>query len=204
MTSEVEICNLALANLGDTATVASLSPPEGSAQAEHCARFYPAARDTLLSLHPWAFATVRERLSPLATEETFDWRFCYASPANCLRALAVLPVSGDRGQAREFVMAAIPESGEAAVFTNEEEASLLFVRRVTDTGRFPPVFVTALSWQLAASLAGPLIKGSEGAQVGAQCLQMASLYAAQAATVDARMQHVRPSFVAPWMAHFGR
>ena len=40
MASEVEICNLALARLGDAATVVSIDPPEGSAQAEHCAMFY--------------------------------------------------------------------------------------------------------------------------------------------------------------------
>ena len=36
MASDVQICNIALAHLGDTATVASINPPEGSAQAEHC------------------------------------------------------------------------------------------------------------------------------------------------------------------------
>lgn len=51
MASEVDICNLALARLGDNATVASIDPPEGSAQAEHCARFYAIARDSLLEMH---------------------------------------------------------------------------------------------------------------------------------------------------------
>ena len=41
MASEIDIVNLALSRLGDDATVASLYPPEGSAQAEHGARFYP-------------------------------------------------------------------------------------------------------------------------------------------------------------------
>ena len=59
MASEVDICNLALSHLGDTATIASLDPPEGSAQAEHCARFYPIARDSLLEMHAWGFATSR-------------------------------------------------------------------------------------------------------------------------------------------------
>ena len=61
MASEVEICNLALARLGDAATVVSIDPPEGSAQAEHCAMFYPMARDTLLAQHPWGFAQRRVR-----------------------------------------------------------------------------------------------------------------------------------------------
>ena len=48
MATEVDICNLALAHLGDDATIASLNPPEGSAQAEKAARFYPIARNSLL------------------------------------------------------------------------------------------------------------------------------------------------------------
>ena len=52
MASVVDICNQALSHLGDSATVASIDPPEGSAQAEHCARFYPAALAALLEMHP--------------------------------------------------------------------------------------------------------------------------------------------------------
>ena len=59
MSSEIDICNLALARLGDDATVASIDPPEGSAQAEQCARFYSIARDTMLEMHDWRFATKR-------------------------------------------------------------------------------------------------------------------------------------------------
>ena len=52
MPSAVTICNLALAHLGDSATVSSIDPPEGSAPAEHCARFYPVALGLLLEAHP--------------------------------------------------------------------------------------------------------------------------------------------------------
>ena len=65
MASEVDICNLALAHLGDSATVASINPPEGSAQAEMCQRFYPIARDSLLEMHNWGFATRRKALAQL-------------------------------------------------------------------------------------------------------------------------------------------
>ena len=56
MASVVDICNLALAHIGDDATVSSIDPPEGSAQAEHCKRFYAIARDTMLQMHNWNFA----------------------------------------------------------------------------------------------------------------------------------------------------
>ena len=69
MASEVDICNLALGHLGDNATVSSISPPEGSAQAEHCARFYPLARDALLEMGYWNFAMRRVALAQL----TMNW-----------------------------------------------------------------------------------------------------------------------------------
>ena len=69
MASVVDICNLALGHLGDPATVSSIDPPEGSAQAQHCARFYPIARDSLLEMHSWNFSTYREALAHLQPAE---------------------------------------------------------------------------------------------------------------------------------------
>ena len=90
MASEVEICNLALAHLGDEATVASIDPPEGSAQAEHCARFYPIARDGLLQMHPWNFASRRVSLASVTMPYTM-WKYAYACPGDMMVAVAVLP-----------------------------------------------------------------------------------------------------------------
>src|SRR6185312_13769649 len=101
--SEVTICNLALAHLGDTATVASISPPDGSVQAQLCARFYFAARDAALEMAAWGFATRRIAMS-LLQEAVCDssprvypdgtpatWRYMYALPNGALNTLAVLP-----------------------------------------------------------------------------------------------------------------
>ncbi len=90
MSSEVDIVNLALSNLGEAATVSSIDPPEGSAEAEHAAMFYPMARDSMLEMHEWRFATKRVLLA-LTGSDTFEWTYAYALPAGMLRALAVLP-----------------------------------------------------------------------------------------------------------------
>ena len=68
---EVTICNLALSHLGDTAAVASIKPPDSSVQAQLCARFYWVARNALLEMAAWGFATRRvvlAKLTPLATD----------------------------------------------------------------------------------------------------------------------------------------
>ena len=65
MASETDICNLALARLGDAALVSSISPPDGSAQAGHCAAFYPMVRDYLLERYAWSFSLTRAALTQL-------------------------------------------------------------------------------------------------------------------------------------------
>lgn len=100
--SEVTICNLALSYLGDTATVASISPPDSSVQAQLCSRFYWVARNALLEMAAWGFATQRAQLALLWDTQAEGWmppvgwvpqtwRFGYALPSDVINALAVLP-----------------------------------------------------------------------------------------------------------------
>lgn len=222
MASEVEICNLALSHLGDSATVASIDPPEGSAQAEHCARFYPMARDSLLELHPWGFALRRVQLAQLENPWP-QWRFAYARPTDCLRAIAVLPPDS-RDDYQEHVSwpypCAIPnavgsqvatttpqhftceinDQGHQVIYSNQEDATLRYIALVTDTTRFSHSFTMALSWTLASMLAGPIIKGDVGRAEAQRCAQFAQQWIAQATMNDARQQRVEVTPSVGWIA----
>ena len=94
MASDVYICNAALANLGDAATLMSIDPPDGSLQAENCARFYPMARDALLEMHDWSFATRRVLLAQLAIDVPSQWTYAYAAPNDMLNVIALLDGAG--------------------------------------------------------------------------------------------------------------
>ena len=74
MASAVEICNLALSFLGDTGSIASIDPPESPAQAKMCAIYYPIAKSAMLEMHDWSFATKRQLLAKLSSEETAERR----------------------------------------------------------------------------------------------------------------------------------
>jgi hypothetical protein len=103
--SEVTICNLALSHIGDTATVMSIKPPDSSVQAQLCARFYYVARNAVLEMAAWGFATRRVKLAELwGPHCNWDdpacaalpgywhhhtWRFGYALPSAVINALAV-------------------------------------------------------------------------------------------------------------------
>lgn len=224
MASEVEICNLALAHLGDEATVASIDPPEGSAQAEHCARFYPIARDGLLQMHPWNFASRRVSLASVTMPYTM-WKYAYACPGDMMVAGAVLPPESENDYTirpypadkygwgwinTPFVGAGVyvPQeyqietdtSGNKVIYTNQENALLRYQALVTDPTKFDPLFVMALSWHLAGMLAGPVIKGAEGSAEGKRCAQMMLAYLQQARASDANQRNVKPEHITTWMS----
>ncbi|WP_347989918.1 hypothetical protein [Methylomonas sp. AM2-LC] len=64
MTTQINICNLALAKLGDVANISSLT--DGSMQAVYCALFYPQALSVLLQRYAWSFALRSIKLNALA------------------------------------------------------------------------------------------------------------------------------------------
>lgn len=166
MATVVDICNLALSHLGDKATVASIEPPEGSPQASHCSRFYPVARDFMLEAHDWGFNTARAMLADqsVATAPPAPWAYTYALPANCLRLLAVLPPDAD---SEDLQQAYVREtaSGADVIYCNQENAVARYTWRVLDPTRFSAVFADAVARLLASYLAGPVIKGDEGARM---------------------------------------
>lgn len=190
MPSEVEICNLALAHLGDTATVASLDPPEGSAQAEHCARFYPIARDMMVQSHPWNFATSRTQLAQMG-EAPYGWTYAYARPTNAYDVFDIqFPAIKDYEQQSYPFVCEVNADGQEVIYTDVENAVARYTVQVTDPNKFPPLFVMALSWQVASMLAGPILKGETGSAEAKRCAQMAQAYLSQAKVADARQRKV--------------
>lgn len=198
MASEVDIANLALSRLGDSATVASLDPPEGSAQAEHCARFYPIARDSLLEMHNWKFATRRATLARLDTE-SWDWGCAYAEPSGAIKLLSVLPLTASSYAKGEEFEAMGDTDGAALILTNLEQASIKYIAHVTDTTKFSPLFVDALAWLLASHMAGPILKGDVGMKAAQQCLGAFNLVYGRAIESDANQQRRSLQQSVDWM-----
>lgn len=221
MASEVDISNIALAHLGDTATVASLYPPEGSAQAEHCARFYPIARDTLLEMHQWSFCTKRVTL-PLLNVTMPTWRYVYQLPNDVINVMAVIPYDANDdysnnmsypsqyGYNPEIIPAAgtyVPQNfsietlanGIQVICTNQEDAVLRYTAKITDTSKFSPLFTMSLTWLLASMLAGPILKGEMGAAEGKRCYQMFQGHFTEATQSDAVQRQIKPMHVVSWM-----
>lgn len=190
MATIVDICNLALSRLGDEATVSAIDPPEGSAQATHCARFYPMALDTMLDSHYWAFATQRASLVQLSAEPAFGWLYAYAQPNNSINIIGIyLPGALDDTNPQAFEMESLPD-GSTIIYTNVADAVARYTIRATDPAKYQPLFVEALVWLLASNLAGPVLKGDEGVKMTIQCYKMHKAALADAKTSDANQRKV--------------
>lgn len=188
MAAEVDICNTGLGHLGDDAVITAISPPDGSVQAGHCARFYPMARDQLLERYPWRFNTQRAILALSPVAAPVGWAFAYQLPSQCVKPIAVLApgqlpdfISWWQGvsmtdmsfssnltdilNSKDFIVEASPTDGTPILYTNVQQATLIYSLGVTDTTKFTPLFIAALARLLAAYLAGPIVKGTTGMKV---------------------------------------
>lgn len=209
MTSEVDLCNLALSHLGDEAQVIAIVPPDGTMQAAHCATFYPIARDAVLQVFPWTFATRRAALAEVVNPVLGDYRYAYALPNGFLRPIAALypgvpAVDFGAGATDTGSFAYTVESlddGSLILYTNLQTAYLQYTARVTDTTKFPPLVIVAIARLLASYLAGPILKGDTGTKVAmAHQKIFLEVELPQAMLADARiskrdMRHYRPDWI---------
>jgi len=191
MASEVQICNLGLSRFGDAANVLSIDPPDGSVQAEKCAQFYPVARDATQEAFEWAFCTRRANLVQI-TNPLSSWVYAYALPNKFLQAWRVLlPGEIDESNTQAYKLET-SNAGAFVLYTNVENASLVYAHQETNTGRFSALYTDALSWLLASYTAGPILKGKTGVAAQESAYRMHVAMLARAAAADAN-QHLEPN-----------
>lgn len=189
MASDVDICNLSLSNLGEEANIQSIDPPDASVAAEKCAQFYPIARDVVLELG-WSCNTRRENLASV-TNPVDAWAFAYSLPTTCMKPLAVYPPgTTDDLQSEDFKVEAAAD-GSPILYTNTQNAVLVYLIHVTATGRFTPGMVVSISWLLSAYVAGPVIKGKAGVVAANGARQQYQLEVKQAQMSDANAGQLR-------------
>jgi hypothetical protein len=188
--TDIDICNLALSHLGDVATVASIAAPS-TQQEKWCARS-TRSRAT----HCWkstvGLRTVRARWSLPPSRRLPPGCTPTTCRRGCHQLLSVLDADGGRLHARRWSFidggrvraAPIPtwredvrtpsSSRRRGTGTKAEhlhqprQRGAALHHQVTDTTKYPPSFVEALSYRLAAYLAGPLLKGDVGTKVASR------------------------------------
>jgi hypothetical protein len=205
----VDISNTALDLIGHAKRITSLAPPDGSAEAAVCAEHYTDCVNELLDSHDWNLATVKRALVARPTSDDPAWEYCYELPAGLLRVISIIPA--DATDNHYTATAAVPVDYEihadtsdvVRIYTDLEDAWVRFVKYVTNPNLFSPTFLEALQWKLASRIAGPIIKGTEGAAERDRCTGQYMMAMAKATTRDARQQRREAQkTIASW--HQGR
>lgn len=172
MSSDIEICNLALSRVAVTQAIASFT--ERSKEAEQCRVFYSHLREVVLQEFPWPFAESIVALADLGNPAP-GWAFRYRYPADCLKIRNIVQPGFRRALSSDME---IPyqigyDAGGRVIHTDQPEAVCRFTFKVDDSTFFDPQFVEALSWRLAMDLALPLASKPDLQQFAAQQYQMA-------------------------------
>lgn len=173
MSSEVDICNMALSHLGVSTEIQNLET-ERSKEAQACRRFYVPTRDEVFRDFAWPFATVIEDLALVSSEPNTDWSYAYRYPAD-----AVMIRSLWSGYSRkETAGSRIPyrisrDSAGRLIYTDQAAADAVveYTMIETDTERYPPDFVDALSLLLASKI-GPRVAGGDQFQLADRAFKM--------------------------------
>ncbi len=105
MPSPVDVCNIALAEIGARDEVSSVSPPDGSQAARICARMYQAKIDALSRAAHWNCLRAQVGMTLLMArrgtpenasgstlpEPDWPWLYAYEYPPDCMMARFILP-----------------------------------------------------------------------------------------------------------------
>lgn len=216
---ELVVCSAALKNIGESGRVTSIRPSDGSHEADLCAEHFDSARDEVLEERNWGFATVRRRGSPRDTESP-AWAYAYVRPSDCLRLIKVLPedavddeVVTSRvhtsdinftpaliGPAAQKHIEEVLSDGTAVFYSNEPNAVLMYVQRVTDTQRWPALFKSAMAARLSSKLVGATVKGADGAKGRLEWEEVSLRLMGRAAEIDAAQYENPPEHIPSWLA----
>lgn len=163
MPSEVDLLNDALAQIGATAITAI---DDGSVNANHCQRVYPALRDGLIRSHHWNWALRRVELAQDATAPPFGFAFSYTLPADCLKIVefngANITTSAMTQQTPSGVSLYVIE--DRKLLTNYGTALIVYLARVTNPDVWDALFYQTVATWLASKLASAITKDDRRAK----------------------------------------
>lgn len=166
MISKISICNLALAQLGQS-PISSLE--QENEKARRLNLFYAPVRDEVLRTHNWAFAAVAEPLALLEEQANEQGRFVYKYPAEALFIRRVFDPNRSRLPFQEFFR---PDLHSRVLVIPSQQAYGEYTRRITDENLFDAAFIKSFSLALACDLAVSLTADT---QLAAQLLQKYTL-----------------------------
>jgi len=155
----VQICNIALAHLGDRRiTRLDADAQESDAIVRYCADFLPLARGEVLEAQRWTFAK-KDVVLNRTSAPIMDYTYAHVLPTDIIRLLNLVPGAPDaeddtavyfNGKVRRYKII-----GEQ-IHSNTEHMALRYIYDVEDANLWSKGVVACVSRLLASYLAGPL------------------------------------------------
>lgn len=142
MTSNVEICNVALTRL-DRERITSLL--DGSTSGNDCNAIFGPTREELLRGHDWNFARSRQKLARLTATPTYEFDYAYQLPTDWLTTRAVHQDDGGRSTP------AFRMEGQT-ILSSAEDIYLTYTKALTSPSGMPADFRNLFSYRLAEQL----------------------------------------------------
>ena len=195
MATAVDICNLALSQLGENGQVVALDPPDGSEFADECSNYYPIALRKLFEEYDWSFVQTRAILNELADfdAEIYGYKHAYALPSDCVRVTMVSKVNdleGDKWhkhnseRPRNYEIQYSKTTDNRILLTDVEDAIIQYTVYKDAPAIFPTYFLEALVLGLAIYLVGPIKRSDPASQVAQNLRQAYEAALSKAKTAD--------------------
>lgn len=176
--SVVDICNMALANIGQNA-IQSIEGPSISQRS--CKMRYDEARMEALRGALWNFASLWKTGTRLDIAPKPPWRYVFQYPPDALR---VFEIQRARGQNKEipFEVTDRPDQSGKIIHSDMAAPTFIYTRDRQDPTTFDWDFVVAMSWLLSSKIAMSITKSLKLQQ---EAFKMWMVYASQAKAATA-------------------
>lgn len=172
MTTQVDLCNLALLRIGTRSTITSLS--DGSPEANACALIYPQFLNRILSDFDWKWARLRATLTS-QTNTRAEWAYEFALPGDCVRlrtlGVAAALTEGPDLNPGQFYSGRIPfEAGYSttnsgpAVWAQATGLYADYTSNLVSPSGWMPSFAEAFTWGLAYELCATITSNGQMAE----------------------------------------
>lgn len=170
MSSDADICNMALSHLGNAVEIQDLAA-EKSKEAQACRRFYAQCRDQVLRDFAWPFATRFVALALVEADPTAEWGFSYRYPSGCMTPRRIVTRQRVETEASRVPFRLARDATGQLILTDLEDPTLEYTEAITDPSQFDPDFVAALALLLAGNI-GPRVAGGDQFKLANRAFQL--------------------------------
>jgi hypothetical protein len=166
--TQVDLVNIALSYIHQPSIN---STDEESLPAYQARLHWPLSIRCLLQLHDWSFAEARAYLQHSEADEGLEnspykeWKYCYLPPSDLITFIDVL-----KGKSAEaLTINTYPTIRKSdfignKIYANEDNLMCRYTSYIDNINVFPPLFMNALTYNLASRFSIPLLSSNTSQQ----------------------------------------